>query len=203
MTQIVTAVAVLLLLAVAGTAQAGLYSYHWSYSSSLYTGSGTLTIDPSTPQNGGGGVDAYVPVFNGTFNGQTITGLDTSGAYNNWFYFQDAHGSYVLTSPTQPLWQVYEFAFTTSTDEYVMNSNGVGTNPAVADHFETFETNNGGSGVFGSDDAYDAQGNFNPTAVFSITPVTAVPEPSSAAVFGFAVVFIGLVNWRRRATTGA
>jgi len=188
---------VVLLLAAVTSARAQSYVYDWSYSSPLYTGSGTLTVDPTMPQNGPDGVPAYVPLITGAFNGEPITGLDNSGDYNNWLLFQNPNNSsYTLTYPAEPLWQVYEFAFTTTLDEYVMNSNGDGGNPAVASQFETFDANNGGSGVFGSDDAYDAQGNSNPVGSFTIAPA---PEPSvNRLLVGAAMLFLGARMWRQR-----
>ena len=167
----------------------GLYEYNWSYSSSLYTGSGTLTVDPSAPQNGGAGADSYVPDISGTFNGQAITGLDTSGDYNNWLYFQNpGNASYMLTYPAQPLWQVYELGFLTSSDEYVMNGDPSGG-------YETFDISNGGSGAAG-DDGYDISGDpIGNTGSFSLT---GVPEPSlNGLIFEFAFLYIGWRSWRR------
>jgi len=187
---------VIVLLVAVSSARAQSYIYDWSYSSPLYIGSGTLTVDPTMPQNGPSGVAAYIPVITGIFNGESITGLDNSGAYDNWLLFQNpTTGSYTLTYPNQPLWQVYEFAFTTTADEYVMNSNGVGGNPMVANEFGTFDANNGGSGVFGSDDAFDAAGNFNPVGTFTIT---AVPEPSvKGLLVAAAILLLGSGIWRK------
>ena len=175
-------VILMVLLAAITTARADVYVYDWSYSSSLYTGSGTLSVDSSAPQEGGG-VPVYVPVISGTFNGQAITGLDNSGGYNNFLYFQDSHGSYTLTSPTQPLWQVTELALTTASDEYVMNVDNTGSG-------ETFDINNGGSGVGGADDAYDSLGNpIGNTGNFSLV---AVPEPSTIIAGLFMLVPLGI-----------
>jgi len=184
------------LLVAGSSARAQSYIYDWSYSSPLYTGSGTLTVDPTMPQNGPSGVAAYTPVITGTFNGETITGLDNSGDYNNWLLFQNpTTGSYTLTYPNEPLWQVYEFAFTTTADEYVMNSNGDGGNPMVANELDTFDANNGGSGVFGSDDAFDSEGNFNPAGTFTIT---VVPEPSVNGLLAVAAILLpGSGIWRK------
>jgi hypothetical protein len=175
----------MILLATVFAAHAQNYLYTWTYSSPLYSGSGTLTVDPSAPENGGAGVDAYVPVISGTFNGQLITGLDTSGAYNDFLYFQNpADSSYTLTYPAQPLWQVYELAFSTTDDEYVMNGDPFGG-------YETFDNNNGGSGGAG-DDGFNNSGVYiGNTGSFSLV---SVPEPSvDSLVFGLAGV---LIVWR-------
>ena len=181
--------ALVVALAPTGIARAQSYVYNWTYSSPLYTGSGMVSVDPTMPVNGLDGLDSYIPVISGTFNGQAITGLDISGNYDNYFLFQ-ASGSYVLTSPTEPLNEVYEFAFLTTADEYVMNNNGNDPGTGTANEFETYDLNNGGSGIYGSDDAYDFVGNFNPVGDFIITPV---PEPGAKALFlGGAILFIGL-----------
>jgi hypothetical protein len=189
-----TKVLALVLLAATAAARAQSYVYDWTYSSPLYTGSGTLSVDPTMPVNGIDGVDCYIPVISGTFNGQTITGLDTSGNYDNYFLFQ-ASGSYALTSPAEPLNEVYEFAFLTTADEYVMNNNGNDPGTGTANEFETYDLNNGGSGIYGSDDAYDALGDFNPVGDFTITPV---PEPSvKGLILGGAILFLSLRSRRQ------
>jgi len=172
----------MMLLAMVCAAHGQSYLYTWTYSSPLYSGSGTLTVDPSAPQNGGAGVDAYVPIISGTFNGQPVTGLDTSGAYNDFLYFQNpANASYTLTYPAQPLWQVYELAFSTTDDEYVMNGD-------PSDGYETFDYNNGGSGGAG-DDGFNASGGYiGNTGSFSLV---SVPEPSlDSLILGAAGMFI-------------
>jgi hypothetical protein len=184
----------LVLVAATGSVRAQNYVYNWTYSSPLYIGSGMVSVDPTMPVNGLDGLDSYIPVISGTFNGQAITGLDISGNYDNYFLFQ-ASGSYVLTFPTEPLNQVYEFAFLTTADEYVMNNNGNDPGTGTANEFETYDMNNGGSGVYGSDDAFDSVGNFNPVGDFIITPV---PEPAAQGLFlGGAILFIGLRSRRQ------
>ena len=186
--------ALVVALAPTGIARAQSYVYNWTYSSPLYTGSGMVSVDPTMPVNGLDGLDSYIPVISGTFNGQAITGLDISGNYDNYFLFQ-ASGSYVLTFPTEPLNQVYEFAFLTTADEYVMNNNGNDPGTGTANEFETYDMNNGGSGVYGSDDAFDSVGNFNPVGDFVITPV---PEPATKGLFlGGAILFISLLSRRQ------
>ena len=192
--------ALVVALAPTGIARAQSYVYNWTYSSPLYTGSGMVSVDPTMPVNGLDGLDSYIPVISGTFNGQAITGLDTSGNYDNYFLFQ-ASGSYVLTSPTEPLNEVYEFAFLTTADEYVMNNNGNDPGTGTANEFETYDMNNGGSGVYGSDDAFDSVGNFNPVGDFTITPV---PEPAAKGQFlGGAILFVSLRSCRKLCGTRA
>lgn len=164
------------------------YVYNWTYSSSLYAGAGTLTINPNTPLSGIDGVDTYMPVsITGTFNGQTITGLDlsqTSGFYNydNNIYFQSA-GSYVLTYPAEPLWEVDQLAFLTGSDEYVMN--GYPAGDPLSGSFDTYDLNGGGNGGSGDD---GGGGNF-----------ALVPVPESAVNPGLiaaAGLFLGWRRWR-------
>ncbi len=165
------------------------YFYNWSYSSSLYSGSGSMSVNPNAPGNGDDGVDAYLPVtFTGTFNGQTIVGLDASpeNAYQNFFYFQSANGSYVLTSPTETLWEIEALAIVTPVDEYIMYGYPAG---APLDAFQTYDLNGGGSGGTGDDGATTQ------TGTFYLTPV---PEPSAGVIFGIGILAFGCLYFLRR-----
>jgi hypothetical protein len=169
---------ILATLALLPTARAQDYEFTWSYDSSLYTGSGTLTIDPTAPGNGDDGIDAYVPVtFTGTFAGQTILSLDTSpwDGYQNFFYFQSGTGSYVLTSPNQTLWEIEGLAINTATNQYIMYGYPAGT---PTDNFETYDAI-GGSGGSGDDGVPTMSGTF---------VATPTPEPTSVALLSLGLL---------------
>jgi sugar lactone lactonase YvrE len=117
------------------------YTYNWSFSgSTLYAaGSGSLTIDTNYTLDDD--APAYVITnFTGTFNGEVITGLDLVND-DNFFFFQP----YLMTSPSQMFWGVYDLAIQTATDEYYVNGFAEGG-------YETYDAgtigDDGGSGEF-------------------------------------------------------